>query len=322
LETLNKISVVLRVADNVDEALTILMDQTLQVLQTDSGSINLYHPEEETLVPVVVRGWFNRLRNSPLHPERGIGGLVFSTGESYLSEEFKTDPKTSRPVLPEIPSGWGGICLPIKMKQQIRGVFYVSKPTSQPLTETQVNLLHAVSEMAGVALHRLRLHEETVLRLEQVQALQAVNQSITGSFDMSITLDILVSIVRDQLQVDAAAVLLYDSYLQELSYAAGIGFTTREYEDTIVRLGKGYAGQAVLEQRLVHVPDLYADDEKVLDLDFLQQEGFRAYWGVPLYAKGVVLGVLEIFRNQPGDTGPAWLDFLKTLASQAAIAIV
>ena len=42
---------------------------------------------------------------------------------------------------------------------------------------------------------------------------------------------------------------------------------------------------------------------------------------MPLIVKGEVKGVLEIFHRSalPGD--PDWLDFLETLAGQAAIAI-
>ena len=42
---------------------------------------------------------------------------------------------------------------------------------------------------------------------------------------------------------------------------------------------------------------------------------------MPLIAKGQVVGVLELFHREPLDPDPEWLDFLETLAGQAAIAI-
>ena len=44
-------------------------------------------------------------------------------------------------------------------------------------------------------------------------------------------------------------------------------------------------------------------------------------FAVPLIAKGRVVGVLEIFHRAPLDPDSEWLDFLETLAGQAAIAI-
>ncbi len=50
-------------------------------------------------------------------------------------------------------------------------------------------------------------------------------------------------------------------------------------------------------------------------------EGFVSYHGMPLTAKGNVKGVLEIFHRTPFAPDPDWLEFLETLAGQAAIAI-
>lgn len=42
---------------------------------------------------------------------------------------------------------------------------------------------------------------------------------------------------------------------------------------------------------------------------------------MPLIAKGQVTGVLAIFHRKPLNPDPEWLDFLRTLAGQAAIAV-
>ncbi|MEK7442952.1 MAG: HD domain-containing phosphohydrolase, partial [Chloroflexota bacterium] len=46
-----------------------------------------------------------------------------------------------------------------------------------------------------------------------------------------------------------------------------------------------------------------------------------ASYAVPLIAKGQIKGVLEIFHRAPLNPNDEWLDFLETLAGQAAIAI-
>jgi putative nucleotidyltransferase with HDIG domain len=50
-------------------------------------------------------------------------------------------------------------------------------------------------------------------------------------------------------------------------------------------------------------------------------EGFVTYIGVPLLAKGRVQGLLEIFHRSLLQPDGDWLDFMETLASQAAIAL-
>jgi HD-GYP domain-containing protein (c-di-GMP phosphodiesterase class II) len=56
--------------------------------------------------------------------------------------------------------------------------------------------------------------------------------------------------------------------------------------------------------------------------DFLLiHEGFVTYIGVPLIVKGQIKGVFEVFQRSSLSPNDSWMQFLQTLASQAAIAI-
>jgi putative nucleotidyltransferase with HDIG domain len=52
-----------------------------------------------------------------------------------------------------------------------------------------------------------------------------------------------------------------------------------------------------------------------------EREGFSAYAGAPLVAKGHIKGVLEVYHRSIHRSDPEWLHLLETLAGQAAIAI-
>jgi putative nucleotidyltransferase with HDIG domain len=53
----------------------------------------------------------------------------------------------------------------------------------------------------------------------------------------------------------------------------------------------------------------------------LLEEGFVAYYGLPLTANGQVLGVMELFHRAALQPDAEWLNFLEILAGQAAIAV-
>jgi len=53
----------------------------------------------------------------------------------------------------------------------------------------------------------------------------------------------------------------------------------------------------------------------------LASEGFASYYAVPLIAKGEVKGVLDVFHRQTLRPTHEWLEFVQTLAGQAAVAI-
>jgi len=106
-----------------------------------------------------------------------------------------------------------------------------------------------------------------------------------------------------------------------LEYVAGQGFYTLNIEATSVRIGEGNAGRAVIERRIIEVPDLMKMNGKFMRAQLLAGERFISYYAVPLITKGEVKGVLEIFNRTRLNPNREWLDFLETLGGQSAIAI-
>jgi signal transduction histidine kinase len=131
----------------------------------------------------------------------------------------------------------------------------------------------------------------------------------------------LVMEVVEQLKVDASAVLLLNPRTQTLDFAANRGFRTEALKFTSLKVGTGLAGQAAQERKIVHVANLAKLKNNPSFVKSIAKEKFVSYFGVPLIAKGQVLGVLEIFRRSAFDPDPNWLTFLETLAGQAAISI-
>jgi putative nucleotidyltransferase with HDIG domain len=123
------------------------------------------------------------------------------------------------------------------------------------------------------------------------------------------------------LQVDAADVLLLDSTGQMLEYAVGKGFRTNTVEGAHVRVDDSQAGQDLTERQGIHVEYLEHKPDKRLLNSLGAKEEFVCYFGIPLIVKGKDKGVLEIFHRAPLHPHLEWLDFLNTLAGQAAIAI-
>jgi PAS domain S-box-containing protein len=321
LEALHRISSALRSAETAEEALPILLDQTLAVLGTEAGIIWLFDPENNELNATISRGWFSSFEEAPIRPGEGIAGTVFESGRVHFSREFVQDPIVRASAREHIPAGWGGTCVPIRAGATAVGVLFVSVQLPRELTTDEMSLLNSLAEMAGAALHRMRLHAETVRRLSHLQALQTVDQAITTSLSLRLTLDVLLEQTIGQLGVHAAGVLLLDPRSNVLEHAAGRNFKTAAYERSSVHLGAGTAGCAALERRTKYVAALAQSGADFTRAALLADEGFVSYFGAPLIAKGQVKGVLEVFHRDPLRPAHEWVNFFETLARQAAIAI-
>jgi putative nucleotidyltransferase with HDIG domain len=187
--------------------------------------------------------------------------------------------------------------------------------------EDQKHLLTTIAEIAGNAIHRMKLYDQTRRQLQQLSALHQIDLAITGSPDIDNMLQILLNQVITQLRVDAACVLIVDRNQPTLESVASRGFATDALRNTRLRFGEGYAGRAALDQRTIYIPDLKTRLTDYPPSPFFEEEGFVSYLAVPLVAKNEVKGVLEIFHRSPLQQDPEWLDFLEALTSQAAIVI-
>jgi len=318
LETLNRISLVLRAAVKQNELLSIILDEALSILDTPHGCIELYNKSTDVLGQTIPRGWFSQVTGQHSVID-GIAGRVFASGETYISSEFALDVEMPAAALDQIPPGWGGICLPIRSAQQIFGVMIISVPVERELDRDEIRMLSILSEMTGAALQRMQLHEQTVRRLEQLNALRAVEQSISSSHDMRLTLTILLTHIISQLKVDAADVLLLRSGSSLLELVAGRGFRTLGLEGA--RLSDSFAGRAIMERRRFMELGIETASQNPQFGKVWREEGFLRYWCVPLIVKGEIKGALEVYCRRVFVPDTEWLEFLEAFARQAAIAI-
>lgn len=167
-----------------------------------------------------------------------------------------------------------------------------------------------------------KLSEKRIQRqVKRFEALRKIDIAITASFDLGVTLEVLLEQVTTQLDVDAADILLFHPDAQSLEYKAGRGFHTSALQHTRLNIGEGFAGVAALERRIVHIPDLSKSLGELEKAHQLDREKFLVYFGVPLIARGQIKGILEIFHRSYLEPSEEWIEFLEALAGQAAIAI-
>lgn len=158
-------------------------------------------------------------------------------------------------------------------------------------------------------------------QMQQLTALRSIDLAIASGLDLNLLLSMLADRVTELMHVDAVAILLLNPRTNLLEFASGKGFHSNILQYTRLKLGEGCAGRVAVERRMLSIPDLR---KNIMEFDrspYFHKEDFVVYYGIPLMAKGRVLGVLEIFHRSPLNPDVEWLDFLGIMAGQAAIAI-
>ncbi|HLF73424.1 MAG TPA: GAF domain-containing protein [Anaerolineales bacterium] len=319
LETINRVSMSLRVTYSLTEMLPILLNETLELVNTPHGSIWLYDQAGDRLVQKIATGAESKLRHTSLRPFEGIVGHTFTTGQRYISAELKKDPLLFEGNREGLTPGLGGVCIPIQSTAGPVGVLMVAIESGRQISE-ELNLLTILAEITGNAIHRAELYQQSQEQVRRLTTLRDIDAAITSSFDLRLTLNILMDHTLNHLAVDAVDIALYHPELQSLTYMTGGGFRTPSPTRPQLRIGEGLAGQVIIRQHVYQVSDLQSSPE-IRNEPLIRQEGFVSYVGVPLIVKGQMKGVFEVFHRSPLFPTTEWMEFLHTLAGQAAIAI-
>jgi HD-GYP domain-containing protein (c-di-GMP phosphodiesterase class II) len=158
-------------------------------------------------------------------------------------------------------------------------------------------------------------------QMRQLSVLRSIDLAIASGLDLYLLLAMLLDQLNELMQIDALAILLLNPNTHLLEFTAGKGFRSTSLQYTHLKLGEGCAGRVALERKLLNVPNLKENQMEFGRSPLFMAEDFITYYGVPLIAKGNVLGVLEMFHRSALYPDADWLNFLNMVAGQAAIAI-
>lgn len=319
LETINRVSTSLRMTQSLEQMLPILLNETLQLTGTSHGSIWLYDHISDKLIQRVASGSETKINHKELSPMEGILGYAFRTGSIYRSSELKSDSLLFEGDRDSILPGFGAVCIPIQSTAGPVGVLAVIIPAEQHISE-EIHLLTLLAEITGNAIHRAQLYDQSQRQVRRLTSLRDIDSAIASSFDLRLTLNLLMDQTMNHLGVDAVIIGLYHPDLQTLSYLPGLGFNIPSATRPQVQVGEGLAGQVIARQQTCHIMNLQTAPEAVNEV-LIKRENFVTYIGIPLVVKGQVKGVFEVFHRAPLSPTPDWMEFLHTLAGQAAIAI-
>ncbi|MFA6471564.1 MAG: GAF domain-containing protein [Candidatus Latescibacterota bacterium] len=333
LSTLYKLSRSLAEVNDLNKILELVNQGAVESIRVTFAQIALLEGSElvvRTAYPIRAHKHFFPVGNHvPLsalpHCERALEGnepVILSAG----SQEFVDE---EREIL--LADYVKSLCLvPLRVGNSVQnsgriiGLMVLGEARSEmrePFKQEKIRLIRSIGDQAAIAIHRAQLYEQTVRHLRHLTALREIDKVIISSLDLRLNLAKVLTHVIEQTGVDAADVLLFDPGLQMLEYVTGLGFRTKNIEKVSQRLGEGYAGRVAHEVQMVHIPDLANDHDIFLRKALLSSEEFVSYFGVPLVIKGQVKGVLEVFQREQYYPDEEWIDFLNTLAGQAAIAI-
>jgi len=209
----------------------------------------------------------------------------------------------------------------IKGERILGALMILDSENPQRFNHEDLKIAAVFGTHAALATDNAQLFERARLHIEHEKALREIDLAITSNLDLSRSLEVVIYQTRKQLNVDACAILLVDADTRTLEYTSSQGFQTEIIKQTHIHLGEGRAGNAALKQQVFGRAEIESSKQIPDRAELITTEKFEAYFIAPLVTKEKLLGALEIYHHAPLKMSTEWLNFLETLAGQAAIAI-
>ncbi len=315
-QTLGEVTRVLNESLKLAEILPVILNQLKKVVPADGGSIHLlvetgvqtvactgdYHPFELQKITSLETLWGARELIRQKTP------LVINDTHTHPHWEVHPD----SPV-----RSWLG--LPLLVQDEVVGLLFIDGYAPDRFKAMHVQLAQIFAAQAAIAIHNARLYGQAEKRAELMTLMQQIGLDIVVSLDLSRVLRTVADAVLTLTEASQSRLYLYEAQTDTFTLLARLDGSDRIQMQISQPRKEGLTASVAHTGQYMAIPNVI---EHPLYRDEADMHGFKAIIGVPMKKGAEVLGVLNVFYEQPHSFFTAEeLDLLHLLATQAAVAL-
>jgi PAS domain S-box-containing protein len=316
------LSAILSTAD-LDELLDLILHEALRHLRVEYGAIHLVRGSE--IVLARWRGLSDSLRAELLT-------FAAERAPEYLREaQIVHEALDADGLIPPAAKrdgirAWASIPFRLPARhptgaEEWLGTLIVASRHLEALRGSDVHSLETIASQLALAIDHARAYRQAQERLTRLHTLRTIDQAIMHGLNLREVLHVVLERVPPALGADALAISLLDD--QQLATKV---FAMRWPNGAIVDEEAFTLADSLLHwfrerQEPVIISDLTQDPRVQMHRHRIRNGRLITYLGVPLVVQARTTGILHILAQQPRVFSDEDLEFFRTLAGQAAIAL-
>ena len=157
--------------------------------------------------------------------------------------------------------------------------------------------------------------------LNRYQQLINISSDLGSELDLNILLSKIVKAAAEVSNAEEASILMYDPVKESLYFQAATNLDSHLNRGLKVPLKRSIAGWIVRNKEPLTVDDPQSDSRHFDHIEQITGIQVQSLLGIPLTAKGEVIGVLEVINNEDGRFTSEDEEVLMALGAQASVAI-
>lgn len=304
---------------DLDRSLQLIADEACRLIAADGVVIRMA-TEDGDLEFITGSGnedLFMRARRLP--GERSLSGEALRMGTPKCVDDIRTDPRVNREYL-NISDSRSLLIVPLIARDRPVGVITGTATTVAAFSDQDSSLLSLFADQAASAIENARLFQQARAQIDELGALHRVSQLVSSSLDVEEIFQTLYEEVARLMPADAFMVALArPDELHDFEFIIDDG---QRYPPK-----RGLGLSPLMNDRL-------AKGEMVILRDVTQQDKYmeanrlgnrerqsRSVLAAPLMRGDQVIGMITAQSYEEHDYRDPEARMLRTIASQAAIAI-
>ena len=316
IDSLYRISSLVSNTDEPKEALALILQEIIHVLQPSSASISLINPDTQRLELEVSHGLPEDWCDLDLALGQGITGWAALHGRAIIVPNVKEEPRyiAVRP----------GICaemaVPMQDRGAVIGVVNVDSEQLGAFDDQALKILTLLTNEASRVVSRLWLIKQLRAKAHKLESLINMGQGLVGELEQDEVLRSLAREGRQLLNCHSCALFLLSPDRKQLQLHTMV--SPQGELDTQVKFQIEHSsfGPAIQRHKQIEIADLPFTVENDF-IHVVQSEGLVSMLATPIVFNNQVIGLLNTYTNHPHRFNNDEKKALATLTRLGGIAI-
>jgi len=316
LSLLHQVGNIIHSTLDAQEALLLIVRETVRITKASSGSVVLLNPTNSFLEIHASHGLPANAADLKLRIGEGITGWVARTGKAARVGDVAQDPRYIM-LRPEVRSE---LAVPLEVNGEVRGVLNVDSDRTNAFDPDDQELLVALAAQAARAIQNTWLFEQLRLKARLFESLANVSRTINSTLNLDDALNVVTHEACVLMQAKVCSLMMLDDTRTWLDLRASFGAGPSYLQKPRLSVEESLLGTVVRRKKPVTVENVQVSG-RYQNVEVARREGLVSLLSVPLLFGGEAKGALSVYMARPYVYSNDEIRILSAFAELSAIAI-
>jgi len=317
LRALNQITGTANQSLELDSILNATLAELIDTLHLPGGWIALLDPERQVLTPRAEIGMPSHILHRAQHQRlgEGLAGQILLDKQARVINIQDSDLPARNTILAY---GIRSLCgIPLIAAGQIVGVLGLAANRPDHF-QAELRWLTTAASAIAIAIRNAQLYASVERQVGQLAALREIDRSLNSTLELAPMLELVLTSIAQIAPYDRAVVYILEGTQMRAIAARGVNAALVPHYIFETRGDQAYAEMARQRKPMV----INQLDSTALHWSLIPDlNEVRAWMGVPLIARGSLIGQISLYSHQPNWFTNDQADWMQAFSNHAAVTI-